>query len=433
MTAVAERGTTPFAAPKGVPDYVPPASAGFEHVRDTLLAAAARAGYGLIELPVFEDTALFARGVGESTDVVSKEMYTFADRGDRSVTLRPEGTAGVVRAVIEHGLDRTGLPVKLRYAGPFFRYERPQAGRYRQLQQVGIEAIGVDDPALDAEVIAVADEGYRALGLTGYRLELTSLGDDECRPAYRERLREFLAGLPLDEATRRRAELNPLRVLDDKRPEVRALLAEVPLLQDHLSPAAAEHHALLLQHLDDLGVAYVHNPRLVRGLDYYTKTTFEFVHDGLGAQSGIGGGGRYDGLMATLGGPPLSGIGFGIGVDRTLLACRAEGVAPWSEARCEVYGVPLGDAARRRLVVLAARLRRAGVRVDLAYGGRGLKGAMKSADRSGARFTLVLGARDLDAGTVGVKDMASGEQESVALDAVVDALVARLAGASEAR
>jgi histidyl-tRNA synthetase len=425
-TGPAER-ITPFAAPKGIPEYTPPGSAGFEHVRDTLIAAADRAGYGLVELPVFEDTGLYARGVGESTDVVSKEMYTFADRGDRSVTLRPEGTAGVVRSVIEHGLDRGGLPVKLRYAGPFFRYERPQAGRYRQLQQVGIEAIGIDDPALDAEVIAVADEGFRALGLTGYRLELTSLGDAESRPAYRDRLQEFLAGLPLDEPTRNRARINPLRVLDDKRPEVRALLADAPLLLDHLSPAAAEHHALVLQYLDDLGVAYVQNPRMVRGLDYYTKTTFEFVHDGLGAQSGIGGGGRYDGLMATLGGAPLPGVGYGLGVDRTLLACRAEGIAPWSEARCEVYGVPMGDEARRRLVVLAAQLRRAGVRVDLAYGGRGLKGAMKSADRSGARYTLVLGGRDLEAGTVGVKDMASGEQSSVPLDAVVDELVARLA------
>lgn len=427
MTTVSER-VQAFAAPKGVPEYTPPSSAGFEHVRSTLVAAADRAGYGLIELPVFEDTGLYARGVGESTDVVSKEMYTFTDRGDRSVTLRPEGTAGVVRAVIEHGLDRAGLPVKLRYAGPFFRYERPQAGRYRQLQQVGVEVIGVDDPALDAEVIAVADEGFRALGLTGYRLELTSLGDDDCRPAYRAALQEFLAGLPLDDATRERARINPLRVLDDKRPEVRALLADAPLLVDHLSADAAEHHAAVLAHLDDLGVAYVQNPRMVRGLDYYTKTTFEFVHDGLGAQSGIGGGGRYDGLMALLGGPPLTGVGYGIGVDRTLLACRAEGLAPWSEARCEVYGVPLGDAARSRLVVLAGALRRAGVRVDLAYGGRGLKGAMKAADRSGARYALVLGERDLAEGTVGVKDLVSGEQRAVPLDDVVDELV-RLVGA----
>jgi histidyl-tRNA synthetase len=339
VTVLSEPGAaSTFAAPKGVPEYYPPESAGFTHVRDTLLGAAERAGYGHIELPVFEDTGLYARGVGESTDVVSKEMYTFLDRGERSVTLRPEGTAGVVRAVIEHGLDRGGLPVKLRYAGPFFRYERPQAGRFRQLQQVGIEAIGVDDPALDAEVIAVADEGYRALGLSGYRIELSSLGDAECRPAYRELLMEFLAGLPLDEATRARAAVNPLRVLDDKRPEVRALLTEAPLLVDHLSAAAAEHHAAVKRHLDDLGVSYVENPLMVRGLDYYTKTTFEFVHDGLGAQSAIGGGGRYDGLMAVLGGQPLGGIGFGLGVDRTLLACRAEGLAPWPVARCDVYG-----------------------------------------------------------------------------------------------
>jgi histidyl-tRNA synthetase len=421
---------TAFAAPKGVPEYYPPESAGFEHVRNTLQSAADRAGYGLIELPVFEDTGLYARGVGESTDVVSKEMYTFADRGDRSVTLRPEGTAGVVRAVIEHGLDRGGLPVKLRYAGPFFRYERPQAGRYRQLQQVGVEAIGVDDPALDAEVIAVADEGFRSLGLTGYRLELTSLGDADCRPAYGALLRDFLAGLDLDEATRHRAQINPLRVLDDKRPEVRARLANAPLLVDHLSPASAEHHAAVKQHLDDLGVAYIENPRMVRGLDYYTKTTFEFVHDGLGAQSGIGGGGRYDGLMAVLGGQPLSGVGYGIGVDRTLLACRVEGLegsaAPWSTARCDVFGVPLGDAARRRLVVLAAELRRAGVRVDLAYGGRGLKGAMKAADRSGARFALVLGERDLEAGQVGLKDLATGEQTSVPLDGAAGSVIAAL-------
>jgi histidyl-tRNA synthetase len=262
-----------FQAPKGVPDYLPPESAEFVAVRDGLLAAARCAGYGDIELPVFEDTALFARGVGESTDVVSKEMYTFADRGERSVTLRPEGTAGVMRAVIEHGLDRGALPVKLCYAGPFFRYERPQAGRYRQLQQVGVEAIGVDDPALDAEVIAVADAGFRALGLDGFRLEITSLGDDACRPRYRELLQEFLFGLDLDEATLERAAINPLRVLDDKRPAVKALTAAAPVMLDHLSDAATAHFDTVLAHLDALGVPYVINPRLVRGLDYYTKTS----------------------------------------------------------------------------------------------------------------------------------------------------------------
>lgn len=416
-----------FQAPKGVPDYLPPESAEFVAVRDGLLTAARMAGYGDIELPIFEDTALFARGVGESTDVVSKEMYTFADRGDRSVTLRPEGTAGVMRAVIEHGLDRGALPVKLCYAGPFFRYERPQAGRYRQLQQVGVEAIGVDDPALDAEVIAIADAGFRSLGLDGFRLEITSLGDDSCRPRYRELLQDFLFGLDLDEATRARAELNPLRVLDDKRPHIRELTARAPLMLDHLSGEAKGHFDTVLAHLDALSVPYVVNPRLVRGLDYYTKTTFEFVHDGLGAQSGIGGGGRYDGLMAQLGGQDLSGIGFGLGVDRTMLALRAEGNAVGDRARCEVFGVPLGERAKIELARLAAALRTAGVRVDLAYGDRGIKGAMRAADRSGARFALVAGDRDIDAGTVGVKDLSTGDQSDIPVNAVVAELLSRLA------
>lgn len=415
-----------FQAPKGVPDYLPPESAEFVAVRDGLLATARLAGYGDIELPVFEDTALFARGVGESTDVVSKEMYTFADRGDRSVTLRPEGTAGVMRAVIEHGLDRGALPVKLCYAGPFFRYERPQAGRYRQLQQVGVEAIGVDDPALDAEVIAIADAGFRSLGLSGFRLEITSLGDDTCRPRYREVLQDFLFGLDLDEATRGRAELNPLRVLDDKRPHIREMTAAAPVMLDHLSGAAKGHFDTVLAHLDALAVPYVVNPRLVRGLDYYTKTTFEFVHDGLGAQSGIGGGGRYDGLMAQLGGQDLSGIGFGLGVDRTLLALRAEGKPVGDRARCEVFGVPLGERAKLELARLGAALRSAGVRVDLAYGDRGIKGAMRAADRSGARIALVAGDRDIDAGTVGIKDLASGEQVDVGVDSVVAEVLSRL-------
>lgn len=417
---------TEFQAPKGVPDYLPPESAQFVAVRHGLLEAARLAGYGYIELPVFEDTALFARGVGESTDVVSKEMYTFADRGERSVTLRPEGTAGVMRAVIEHGIDRGPLPAKLAYSGPFFRYERPQAGRYRQLQQVGIEAIGIDDPALDAEVIAIADTGFRSLGLDGFRLELTSLGDDTCRPQYRELLQDFLFKLDLDPETRARAELNPLRVLDDKRPHVREMTADAPLMLDHLSDVAKAHFDTVLAHLDLLGVPYVINPRMVRGLDYYTKTTFEFVHDGLGAQSGIGGGGRYDGLMRQLGGKDLSGIGFGLGVDRTMLALKAEGKTVGATSAVDVFAVPLGDAAKLELVKVVAALRAKGVRADLSYGDRGLKGAMRAADRSGASVALVAGDRDIEAGTVGVKDLSTGEQVDVAADAVVAEVLSRL-------
>ena len=404
--------------PKGVPDYVPPDSANFLGVREALTRPAVLAGYGYVELPVFEETSLYVRGVGESTDVVSKEMYTFEDRGGRSLTLRPEGTAGVIRSVIEHGLDRGQLPVKLWYSGPFFRAERPQLGRYRQLQQVGVEAIGSDDAALDAEVMAIADDGFRALGLFGYRLELTSLGETSCRPAYRERLTAFLETLDLDQDTGERARLNPLRVLDDKREQVRAQMTDAPLMLDHLCAECAAHFAEVRALLDALEVSYVVNPRMVRGLDYYTRTTFEFVHDGLGAQSGIGGGGRYDGLMEGLGGQALSGIGFGLGVDRTLLACQTEGLTVGDPARVDVYVVPLGDRARRQAALVAARLRRAGVRVDMAYGGRALKGAMKGADRSGARWAVVLGDRDLEAGEAQVKTLSTGDQVAVPLDQI---------------
>ncbi len=412
-----------LSAPKGVPDYVPPQSAIFAKVRDTFVHQAHLSGFQHIELPIFEDTSLFARGVGESTDVVSKEMYTFADRGDRSVTLRPEGTAGVMRAVIEHNLDRGQLPVKLNYFGPFFRYERPQAGRYRQLQQVGVEAIGVDDPALDAEIIALADRSYRSLGLSQFRLELTSLGDHECRPAYREKLQEFLFKLDLDEETKARAELNPLRVLDDKRPEVQEQLVDAPLMLDHLNAECREHFETVTGLLDDMGVSYTINPRMVRGLDYYTKTCFEFVHDGLGAQSGIGGGGRYDGLMAQLGGQELSGIGYGLGVDRTVLALEAEGVELDDvDERVAVYGVALGAAAKKKMVSIINDLRKAGISADMSFGDRGLKGAMKGADRANARFALVLGDQELESGTVALKDLRAHEQHDAPVGDVVKQL-----------
>jgi histidyl-tRNA synthetase len=420
--------TTAFQAPKGVPEYFGEDGIAFLRVRDALSMAAVRAGYQYIELPIFEDTGLFIRGVGESTDVVQKEMYTFTDRGDRSITLRPEGTAGVVRAVIQHNLDKGPLPVKLWYAGPFFRAERPQHGRYRQLQQVGVEAIGVDDPALDAEVIAVAHEGYRALGLQDYRLEITSLGDAECRPAYRQALQQFLVGLDLDEATRERAAINPLRVLDDKRPEVRGQLADAPLMLHHLCGACADHFAHMRSHLDAMGVPYVINDRMVRGLDYYTRTTFEFIHDGLGAQSGIGGGGRYDGLMSELGGASLSGIGFGLGTDRTLLACRAEGLAIGDEPHLDAYLIPIGSEAKAKLVKMAAELRARGMRVDLAFGDRGIKGSMKAADRSGAPLAIIMGERDIESGVLQIKDLASGEQHEIAIADVVNTLAARLIG-----
>ena len=286
---------------------------------------------------------------------------------------------------------------------------------------------GVDDPALDAEVIALADRCFRSIGLDGYRLELTSLGDSTCRPQYRQKLQEFLLGLPLDEETRRRAHINPLRVLDDKRPEVKEMTAEAPLMLDHLSAEAAEHFDTVRSYLDALGVDYLVNPRLVRGLDYYTKTCFEFVHDGLGAQSGIGGGGRYDGLMAELGGQDLSGIGFGLGLDRALLALEAEGKSFGPQSRVDVYGVAMGREAKAQMVHLINQVRQAGLRADMSYGDRGLKGAMKGADRAGARYALVLGDQELEQGTVVVKDLAAHEQVDVALVDVVQVLRRRMA------
>jgi len=404
-----------LSAPKGVPEYFPPRSSQFLAVRNALAAPAVLAGYGYVELPVFEDTALYVRGVGESTDVVSKEMYTFDDRGGRSLSLRPEGTAGVMRLVIEQRLDKGQLPVKLWYAGPFFRAERPQHGRYRQLQQVGIEAIGSDDPALDAEVIALADEGFRRLGLSQYRLDLTSLGCAQCRPAYRELLTSFLGALDLDEPTRARSVMNPLRVLDDKRPEVQSLLGDAPLMVNHLCEECRDHYDHTREFLRDMNVNWVEAPRLVRGLDYYTRTTFEFTHPLLGAQSGIGGGGRYDGLMESLGGAAMSGIGFGLGTDRTLLACEAEGLAIGPTHLVDVFIVAIGEPARHRAAALLTQFRAMGIRGDMAFGGRSVKAGMKAADRSGAPRVIIIGDDELAAGSAQVKNMESGEQALVPL------------------
>jgi len=406
-----------FQAPKGVSEYVPPNSNQFEYVRDQLLRTARLAGYNLIELPVFEDTEVFTRGVGESTDVVSKEMYTFEDRGGRSITLRPEGTAGVMRAVIEHNLDKGQLPVKLFYTGPFFRAERPQAGRYRQFYQVGIEAIGYNDPEIDVEVIAVADTAFKALGLKKYTLNITSLGDAISRDAHRKDLVKFISGLKLDEATVARAQLNPLRLFDDKREEVKSAMAKAPLLLDYLNKESRQHFETVQGLLKNIGIGFQINPRMVRGLDYYTGTTFEFDHEMLGAQSGIGGGGRYDGLMSSLGGADVSGIGFGLGVDRILMACQAENSLPAVINQMQLFVAPITEAGKAAAFKLIAELRQAGITCDMAYGDRGLKGAMKAADKSGAKYGLVIGDDELATGNCQLKIMNSGELISSTLEA----------------
>ena len=397
-----------FQAPKGVSEYFPPDSNQFEYVRDLLLQSAKLAGYNLIELPVFEDTEVFTRGVGESTDVVSKEMYTFEDRGGRSITLRPEGTAGVMRAVIEHNLDKGQLPVKLFYSGAFFRAERPQAGRYRQFYQVGIEAIGYNDPEIDVEVISVADSAFKKLGLKQYVLNITSLGDSKSRDAHRKDLVKFISTLELDQASAERAKLNPLRLFDDKRDEIRSKMRQAPVLLDYLSSESSTHFEKVKELLDSVKIAYQINPRMVRGLDYYTGTTFEFDHPLLGAQSGIGGGGRYDGLMGSLGGADVSGIGFGLGVDRVLMACKAEKTLPLDINPLELFIAPITDEAKSFGFKLLSQLRDAGIKCDMAYGDRGLKGAMKAADKSGATYALVIGDDEIASGTCELKIMRSG-------------------------
>jgi histidyl-tRNA synthetase len=291
---------------------------------------------------------------------------------------------------------------------------------------VGIEAIGIEDPALDAEVIAIADRGFKNLGLKNYRLEITSLGDAQSRAAHRVELVKFIAGLALDEATKERAAINPLRLFDDKRPEMQEAMAKAPILLDYLSPESAANFAAVQKYLKAMGIAFIINPRMVRGLDYYTGTTFEFIHPDLGAQSGIGGGGRYDGLMETLGGQSLSGIGFGLGVDRALLAAIAESTVPSQEFSSDLFIIPLGDDAKERGLVIAQKLRASGIRTEIAFGDRALKGAMKAADKSGARYVIVLGESELAAETVELKKMSDGVTSSVKIDQLQNELLRAL-------
>lgn len=413
-------------APKGIPEYVPPEGDVFRFVRDQLSIPAIHAGYRYIELPYFEDINLFTRGIGESTDVVSKEMYSFTDRGDRELALRPEGTAGVIRSVIENSLTQQGLPVKLWYAGAFFRAERPQKGRYRQLQQVGVEAIGAESPALDAEVIAIAYSAFKKIGLNNFDLHITSLGCKICRPAYREHLKSFLANLELDDETNRRAEINPLRVLDDKRPEVQELVQSAPLMLDHVCGDCLDFHNSVLSYLDVLQVPYLVNKRLVRGLDYYTRTTFEFVHHQLGAQSGIGGGGRYDELMQSLGGQDLSGIGFGLGVDRAYLAADAEGLNLSGRLPAIVAVVSTDESEMSAAFKVAESLRKFGLVVDQITHAKNLKSGMKIANRLGAIAVVIVGPDEVASGNYTLKWLDLGDQIAKSLPEIGSVLCERL-------
>ena len=406
-------------APGGTHDVLFPESTRWEVVLATFAAQVEAAGYGLAHTPIFEDVRVFRRGIGEGSEVVGKEMYEFEDRGGRALALRPEGTAPMVRAFVQH---RPPLPWKAWYATPAFRYERPQAGRYRQHHQLGVEALGPGDPDLDVEVVSLADGFFRSLGLTSFSLRLNSMGDGVCRPAYLELLGEYLAGRrgQLCSEHRQRLETNPLRVLDCKRPECRDATADAPALLDHLCDPCRAHFQRVVAGLGALGVEYRFDHRLVRGFDYYTRTTFEFSSEALAsAQNGIGGGGRYDGLVEMLGGPPTPGIGFGIGIERLLLACDAEGVLPVVPVPLDAFVVDVvgGEVARD----LTAELRRAGLRADRAFDGRSMKSQLKSADRSGARMALIVGPDERAAGTVSVRPLrGGGDQRTVPRSSVVD-------------
>ena len=372
-----------------------------------------RAGYGVVLSPMFEEIGVFER-VGEGTDVVRKEMYDFDDKGGRHLALRPEGTASVVRAYVQH---RPPVPFKAWYVAPNFRYERPQAGRFRQHHQVGVEALGTDDADLDVEVVALAWSVCRDLGLTRIELLVNSLGDDACRPAYLGVLRAYLAERvdQLCDEHKSRAADNPLRVLDCKRPTCRAATDAAPQMVEHLCDPCSAHFARVLAGLEGLGVPARLEPRLVRGLDYYTRTTFELAASALdSAQNAVGGGGRYDKLAEALGGPPTPGIGFGMGIERLLLACDAEDVFPVPEGAVEVFVVDTADATPvgSHATLIAAELREAGIGADRAFDRRSMKSQFKQADRSGARLAVIVGAREVAEGVVTLRDLHTGDQEA---------------------
>ncbi|HEX2258405.1 MAG TPA: histidine--tRNA ligase [Actinomycetota bacterium] len=404
--------------PKGAPDLLPPKSALYDRIIEAAVRRFRLYGYRRIDTPVFEATELFERGLDQASEIVTKQMYTFTDRGGRSLTLRPDMTAPVVRAVLEHGLDRQGLPVKLYYVAPIFRQERPQAGRQRQFTQVGVEAVGSPAPELDAEVVKLAADVYRDQELST-TLSLNSVGHPGYRAQYIPVLQEFLRERAdrLCEDCRRKIETNPLRTFDCKVETDRAIMKEAPYITDHLCEPCRDHHDSVKQLLKELGVDFEEDPTLVRGLDYYTRTAFEFVASGLGSQDAVGGGGRYDGLAEQLGGPSLPGIGFGLGVERIALALASAGAEP--EPLLDVFVASVGDRGRRQAFKVASMLRDAGMSADLDFAGRVLGGQFKAANRAGAEWVIVIGDKELDAGRYTVRRMSSGEESSVPQDELV--------------
>jgi histidyl-tRNA synthetase len=417
-----------FQRPTGTLDILPEDQPYWYHVRARARYLAEMAGFERIDVPIFEETQLFARGVGEGTDIVDKEMYSFEDKGGHDITLRPEFTAGVLRAYIENGMHVLSQPVKLYTIGPIFRYERPQAGRYRQHTQFDIEIVGTQDPAADLEVMVLAWDLYAGLGFRDLAFQLNSTGCPRCKPGYIAVLREYYAEHQdeICDDCRRRMGVSPLRLLDCKADQCQPLIEAAPHIVDHLCDECAAHFAELRASLDLLDRLYTINHRLVRGLDYYTKTVFEVWAAGIGAQAAVVGGGRYDGLAEAIGGPPTPGVGFGSGIERIVLVMKELGVEAPSLPVPPVFLAHLGPQAKREAMRLVYALRAVDVGAWLAFEERGLKSQLREAGKRAARYAVILGEEELAAGKAAVRDMAAGEQSDVALAELVDWLKARV-------
>lgn len=405
-------------APRGTQDVLPSESHNNRFLENTLLEIADEFGFKEIRTPVFEHTELFSRGVGDTTDVVQKEMYTFLDKGGRSITLRPEGTAGAARAFLEHGLYNEPLPQKVCYITSCYRYEKPQAGRLREFHQFGVECFGTSSPAADAEVISLADEVFGFLGVEDIHLEINSIGCPECRKNYHAALKEYFESKKSDlcPTCLERLDKNPMRILDCKSPVCSKIAEDAPVVIDYLCDDCAEHFKKVQEYLDEMLIPYSINPRIVRGLDYYTRTVFEFVSDSIGAQGTVCGGGRYDGLIEELGGAHVPSLGFGMGIERLALLLKNQGIKLPEAKRCDVYLAPIGDKASLKAARLAQELRQSGVGAQFDIAGRSVKAQMKFANKLGAKFTVVIGDDDIESGVLKVKNMDSGEITEMPLD-----------------
>ncbi len=409
-------------AVKGTNDVLPENSYKWQYIENKMLNVCSLYGYREIRIPVFEHTEVFSRGVGDTTDVVQKEMYTFEDKGGRSITLRPEFTAGVMRSCIESGTVQGALPLKVCYIGGCYRYEKPQAGRLREFHQFGVECIGGTAPAADAEAICLANQVLDEIGIKNISLQINSIGCPECRKHYHAALKEFfsanrgeLCGTCLE-----RLDRNPMRILDCKSPVCSAVAAKAPVVLDYLCDDCAEHFESVKAHLSAAGISFTVNPHIVRGLDYYTKTVFEFVADDIGAQSTVCGGGRYDGLIAQLGGPQVQSVGFAMGIERLMLTAESQGVQFPEPQKCDVYFATMGKQASVMAAGLSAKLREEGFEALYDLNARSLKKQMLYADKIGAKFTAVLGDSEVESGNIRLKDMASGEQREIKADNIVE-------------